>query len=247
APVRDATQTGRRCRSTDPKSPLPRVPKDWSEKDPRFACEDCIRRKRNDGWTCTLCEMDLWSPGEVALHETTKRHQKGVGYKIWENIEVFIKRRHSNDLRQLGIIETAANTLLCTMCDVPLQSYYDAASHVNSTKHFEYSQHYAWWLDARAVFTGANTPGADRQWRAVATYLLKGMPDPKRLIDEEGIIPVDNSTSIAKCCFRCDLCGSTLDCLSRVQEHVASRGHLKKKRWSEWEAEVSSSKRMRSN
>ncbi|KAF4671560.1 hypothetical protein FOL46_000241 [Perkinsus olseni] len=184
------------CRSTDPKSPLPRVPKDWNEKDPRFACEDCIRRKRNDGWTCTLCEMDLWSPGEVTLHETTKRHQKGVGYKIWENIEVFIKRRHSNDLRQLGVIETAANTLLCTMCDVPLQSYYDAASHVNSIKHFEYSQHYAWWLDARAVFTGENTTGVDRQWRAVATYLLKDMPDPKRLIDEEGIIPVKDCDSL---------------------------------------------------
>ncbi|EER17933.1 hypothetical protein Pmar_PMAR027649 [Perkinsus marinus ATCC 50983] len=244
AAAQQGRQLGDRCDYDDPECPLPKVPRDWDETDQRFACKDCIQTTGDDSWICTLCGIDLWSPGEIAFHETTKRHQKAAGHKVWENMEAYIKEKYSKDLNELGVLETAAQTLLCKICDMPLQSYYDAAKHVNSSNHFGYSQHYAWWLDARAIFTGGDV-SSDTQWRAVTTYLLKHMPDPKRLIDEEGIIPMDNSSSIANCCFRCDMCGAKLDCLSRVQEHVASRGHLKKKRWNEWEAEVSSSKRTR--
>ncbi|EER05954.1 hypothetical protein Pmar_PMAR028138 [Perkinsus marinus ATCC 50983] len=188
AAAHQGRELGDRCDYDDPECPLPKVPRDWDETDQRFACKDCIQTNRDDSWICTLCGIDLWSPGEIAFHETTKRHQKAAGHKVWENMEAYIKEKYSKDLNELGVLETAAQTLLCKICDMPLQSYYDAAKHVNSSNHFGYSQHYAWWLDARAIFTGGNV-SSDPQWRAVTTYLLKHMPDPKRLIDEEGIIP----------------------------------------------------------
>ncbi|KAF4664164.1 hypothetical protein FOL47_005278 [Perkinsus chesapeaki] len=171
--------------------PLPHVPADWDEKDPRFECKDCIIEKRGgDGvWKCTLCEMDLWSIGEIELHERSKRHKKAARNKVWENMEAYIKRRHSEDLKQLGIVETAARTLVCQLCDVPLLDYYTASKHVNSSGHDEYSQHFAWWETANAIMKGDGMMRNDRRLHAVTQYLLKDMPDPRRLIEEEGIIP----------------------------------------------------------
>ncbi|KAF4728344.1 hypothetical protein FOZ63_028809, partial [Perkinsus olseni] len=203
---------------------LPKVPMNFSEADERFACKDCFMQRGDNNFVCLLCDMEFWGEADLRFHSTTRRHQKASRNKVWENIETFIQMRYGDSLSLLGVVQTSAGTLRCVHCEKPLPSYYDAARHVNTRAHDDYMKHAFWHCEALAIHDGTG-------WRRseAAQHLLRDMPDPCRLMREQYIAPTRDS------CFVCKLCGTRLDCLARIQEHIASNKHTKKRRWMRYE------------